>query len=277
MIPTPLTNNRRSKRQQIWELVSEGKLTPAEIAVRIGTSVENVWKETSRLRSQGGYVMSRRTTKRSDKREMILVEGEQRNENNIGLQRARPSVRSASIPLTDYLSSITQLDSGGLKVLYKEFKAAKKPVDIIAEHGFHPDIVELEYRRFMRLSERDSDQLLNRIVQDIVQGSYSSESIKSLINLYHQRGYLMNDEILDLLKQYIQEKLEEEIAMFTIDRKLKLPTGFRRLRCRNCKEELFDAIISDKLPLGKELIDRYDGRILCELCRHSSIVDPETQ
>ena len=35
------------------ELVEEGKLTPYQIAIEVGTTVKNVWKETSYFRKKG--------------------------------------------------------------------------------------------------------------------------------------------------------------------------------------------------------------------------------
>ena len=36
------------------------------------------------------------------------------------------------------------------KTLYAEFKRTRKPVDIIASYGYHLDIVEFEYARFLK-------------------------------------------------------------------------------------------------------------------------------
>ena len=47
----------------------------------------------------------------------------------------------------------------------------------------------------------------------------------------------------------------------------RLPRGFRRLRCSNCDNTHIGVIVHDKLPLGRELVDKYDGKGLCHVCQ----------
>ena len=46
----------------------------------------------------------------------------------------------------------------GWEKLYGELNG-KKPQEIIAENGFHPELVESENQRFQRLVENDIDSL----------------------------------------------------------------------------------------------------------------------
>jgi hypothetical protein len=253
-------------------------LTPRAIAVKVNTTVENVWKEKSLLKSRGGLVLSRRTTKQSNKKsELILFDPDGEQEDGSGITSEKIRSRK-NTNLSDYLIDIPQLDSEGLRTLYREFKSGKKPIDILAEYGFHPDTVEIEYRRFMQLSERDSDELLRRIMLNMIQRGYENEpvrnrNIKALIDLYRQRGYLSHNEILDILALYTQEEVQEEIGLLAIDSERRLPEGFRRLRCGKCNEKLLDAILCDKLPLGKKMLDEYDRKILCKVCSQNTNYD----
>lgn len=52
---------------------------------------------------------------------------------------------------TPILSSEEQL-----KIIYTEFKEGKLPFDIIASHGYEPEFVESEYRRFLKQKLRSS-------------------------------------------------------------------------------------------------------------------------
>jgi hypothetical protein len=269
MIHTNSSNKPQSKRQQIWKLASEG-VPPKEIALRVNTSVENVWKEKSLLKSRAGLIVSRSTTQQSKKQsEMILFdpEGEQRDRSVVALQKIKSR---KSTGLSDYLIDIPQLNSEGLRTLYRELKSGKKPIDILAEHGFHPEAVEIEYRRFIELSERDIDELLKRIMLNMIQKGYDKESIrnintKTLIDLYRQRGHLTNDEILELLALYTKEEVQREIELSLLDPDGRLPRGFRRLRCGNCEKSL-GVIVLDKLPISRELVEKYDGKALCHAC-----------
>jgi hypothetical protein len=246
-------------------------LTPRDIAVKLNTSVENVWKEKSLLKSRGGFIVSRNTTQQFKKQsEMILFdpEGEQGERSSTALQRLKSR---KSTGLSDYLIDVPQLNSEGLMIVYRELKSGKKPIDILAEHGFHPEAVEIEYRRFVELSERDSDELLKRIMLKVIQKGYEKEpvgniKIKTLIDRYRQRGYLTNNEILELLDLYNEEEVRREMDLSLFDPDGRLPMGFRKLRCGKCNEKYLGVIVQDKLPTGREVVDKYDGKALCHVC-----------
>lgn len=247
-------------------------MTPRDIALRLNTSVENVWKEKSLLKSRAGLIVSRSTTHESKKQsEMMLFdsEGEQGDRSSLALQKIKSR---KSTGLSDYLIDIPQLDSEGLMILYREFKSGKKPIDILAEYGFHPEAVEIEYRRFIELSERDNDELLKQLMLNVIQKGYEKEpvrniNIKTLIDRYHQRGYLSKNEISELLALYIEAEVQDEIDLSLLDPDRRLPMGFRRLRCSNCNNTHIGVIVHDKLPLGRELVDRYDEKVLCHVCQ----------
>ena len=251
---TNISNKPQSKRQQIWRLVSDGSMTPKDIALKVGTSVENVWKEKSLLKSREGLVLSRSTTQKSKKQsEMILFNPEEHGDRS---STAPMQVRSrVSTGLIDYLIDIPHLGSEDLKTLYREFKSGKKPIDILAEYGFHPEAVEIEYRRFRELSERDSDELLRRIMLKVIDRGYEEDpAMKMLIDLYRQRGYLTNTEILEVLTHYRRKEIEQEIDFLGLDVSRRLPSGFRRIKCSNCDNLHIDVIVNDKLPLVNYLL-----------------------
>ena len=247
-------------------------MAPRDIALRLNTSVENVWKEKSLLKSRAGLILSISTTHESKKQsEMMLFdpEGEQGDRSTLALQKIKSR---KSTGLSDYLINIPQLDSEGLMILYREFKSGKKPIDILAEYGFHPEAVEIEYRRFIELSERDNDELLKQLMLNVIQKGYEKEpvrniKIKTLIDRYHQRGYLSKNEISELLALYIEAEVQDEIDLSLLDPDRRLPRGFRRLRCSNCNNTHIGVIVHDKLPLGRELVDRYDEKALCPVCQ----------
>jgi hypothetical protein len=253
----------------------DDKLTPDEIALKVDTTRQNVWKEISILRSKGGLAYRKTTAQQSNKSEMIFFNpGEEQNSAGIlGLSKIRHRTPSSVNDLID----VPELDSAGLKILYGEFKSGRKPIDILAEYGYHPEIVEIEYQRFMQFSERDYDDLMKRIILTLKRKGYVDESgrnekIKAFIQLYRQRGYLTNTEILNLLGLYVQEEVQDKTDLMLIDTGGRLPNGFSRIRCCQCKEMLGDAILSDKLPSGKKPLEEYDEKLLCGACRH----DPDT-
>jgi hypothetical protein len=275
MIKKVLNITPKSKKEQIWKLALDDKLTPDEIALKVDTTRQNVWKEISILRSKGGLAYRKTTAQQSNKSEMIFLNpGEEQNSAGIlGLSKIRHRTPTSVNDLID----VPELDSAGLKILYGEFRSGKKPIDILAEYGYHPEIVEIEYQRFMQFSERDYGDLMKRIILTLKRKGYldecgRNEKIKALIKLYRQRGYLTNTEILNLLELYVQEEVQDKTDLMLIDTERRLPNGFSRIRCCQCKGMLGDAILSDKLPLGKKLLEEYDEKLLCGACRH----DPDS-
>jgi hypothetical protein len=57
------------------------------------------------------------------------------------------------------LLNVPQLDREGLMKLYSQFLVGKKHPEVIAEYGFHPELAESEYQRFVRLAEYNIDSL----------------------------------------------------------------------------------------------------------------------
>lgn len=128
MIKKGLKITPKSKREQIWRLALEEKLTPNEIALKVDTTVQNVRKEISILRSKKGLAIRKTTAQQSNKSEMIFLNsGEEQNSAGIlGLSKIRHRTPTSVNDLID----VPGLDSAGLKILYGEFKSGKMPVDI---------------------------------------------------------------------------------------------------------------------------------------------------
>jgi hypothetical protein len=134
---TDLPAKPKNKKARIIELLSSGNQSAQEIAMIVGTTPANVWKEKSRLRSRSLFV-SRRTVEQSTKRmndETIVVSADER--------------RSRSNNSYYRFLNLPQLDMNAIKKLYDEFRTGKKPVDIIADNGFHPEVVARDYERYM--------------------------------------------------------------------------------------------------------------------------------
>src|SRR5205085_11216711 len=74
----------------------------------------------------------------------------------------------------------------------------KKPIDIIADNGFHPEVVANEYKRCMKFRQRDIDILQERYISSIIK--YPIAKAEPLIKKYQSKGYLTNNEFLELLK-----------------------------------------------------------------------------
>jgi hypothetical protein len=193
--PVYLGRKPNNKKEQILELLAEGKHSVEEIARIVHTTEANVYKEKSKAR---GLYLRRKT--RSD--EMVMVAGES---DSFGLpsQRLKPEGNHHY----QYLN-IPALDSEGIKKLYTEFKDGKKPADIIADHGFHPEAVEKEYQRFMKNNERDIDVFQNKIISDFIK--QPSKNTKLLFEKYKTTGFLTHYELFELITLKLKDVIEED-------------------------------------------------------------------
>ena len=286
MDPTyPLTRETKNKKERIWELVSSGMHQPNQIASIVGTSVEYVYKETSRLKKAkrgGGLVINSsimQQAKRKDDISIVVPGRESGNleENNNYLARLTnvttikrdrgyfKNYHNGNNNGNQYLD-IPTLKQEELKMMYTQFSAGKTPIEVIASLGYHPDTVEIEYQRFLRLRDRDPDALLKRLVDYCHTSVKPTEELKLLIDRYHIMGYLTNDEILQLLNL----KYMHELSRLTFDTGMALPEGTVRLECSRCKGPVRDVIIDANSDRGKKVIQHLKN-VLCDNCVYDAM------
>jgi hypothetical protein len=131
--PLALPEDSTNKKKMILRLLSEGRYSTKDIARIVGTTEAYVSKEKSKSKTAG--LLVRRDTQVISKTSQL------------------------SIYSNNSLLNVPQLDTEGLRKLYGELLNGKKPQEIIAENGFHPELVESENQRFQRLVENDIDSL----------------------------------------------------------------------------------------------------------------------
>jgi hypothetical protein len=249
--PVYLGEKPNNKKEQILDLLAEGKLSVKEIARTVHTTEANVYKEKSKAR---GLFIRRKT--RSD--EMVLVAAES-DTSPLPSRRLKPEANHYQ-----YLN-IPDLDREGIKKLYTEFKEGKKPADIIADHGFHPEVVEKEYQRFMIMNERDIDVFQNKIISDIIKRP--SRHTKALLDKYKTKGFLTEPELSKLISIKLREDYEKEIDTWGIDKTAYLPRGWSRIRCKFCNEAQLGLILNPSFDIGKYIFEQHTDYI-CNACRN---------
>ena len=143
--PLALPEDSTNKKMMTLRLLSEGKYSTKDIARIVGTTEAYVWKEKSKSKTAG-----------------LLV----RSDTQVISKTNRLSIYS-----NNSLLNVPQLDTDGLRKLYGELLNGKKPQEIIAENGFHPELVESENQRFQRLVENDIDSLQKNSLH-ILKGIY---------------------------------------------------------------------------------------------------------
>jgi hypothetical protein len=250
--PVYLGEKLNNKKEQILDLLAEGKLSVKEIARTVDTTEANVYKERSKARS----LLIRRKT-RSD--EMVMVAGEP-DTSSLPSRRLKPDGNHHY----SYLN-IPDLDSEGIKKLYTEFKAGKKPPDIIADHGFHPEVVEKEYQRFMKLNERDIDVFQNLTIPTIIKRP--SKNTKPLVEKYKTNGFLTANELSELFRLKLRDDYELEIDMWGLDKYSYLPRGWSWIRCKSCNENEVGVIVNPTFGIGKHILEQYN-KYICDICKN---------
>jgi hypothetical protein len=205
-----------TKREYIRQLIRSNHnnhYSDDDIARIAHTTKQYVWKEKSRMVSEGLLVSRRRTLKitaeRNDETTTMFFSAPAANsqEGRGAVQFSSPSSPISSSARTNARSSTTgyarhlniqPVDSEGIKKLYTEFKNKKKPVDIIAEHGFPPAVVEVEYKRFLKLHGVDIQRIQDHIGMDLLK--YPLGGVEHLEKSYKQKGYLTTEEMIEVLR-----------------------------------------------------------------------------
>jgi hypothetical protein len=212
-----------TKREYIRHLIRSNynNYSDDDIARIAHTTKQYVWKEKSRMVSEGLLVSRRRTLKitaeRNDVTTTLVLSPSGVNSHegrgavrlssrsSPSLSSARTNARSNTDGYAHHLN-IPPIDSEGIKKLYTEFKNKKKPVDIIAEHGFLPIVVEVEYKRFLKLHDIDIQRLQDYIGNDLLK--YPLQEAELLEKSYKQKGYLTTEEMIQVLKKKDQHLRE---------------------------------------------------------------------
>jgi hypothetical protein len=156
-----------TKREQIIKLLlSEGNHSTKNIARMVGTTEAYVWKERSKLKTRD--LLITRDTEVISRRSHEALAVTNSPVNRIFGAETPPRVKHLNVQPNNVLLNVPQLDTEGLKKLYSEFRTGKKPTQIIAENGFHPELVESEYLRFSRFKENDIDVLQRKFFLDFI-------------------------------------------------------------------------------------------------------------
>jgi hypothetical protein len=204
-----------TKREYIRQLIrsNDNNYSDDDIARIAHTTKQYVWKEKSRMVSEGLLVSRRRTLKitaeRNDETTTVVLSPAAANSQggrgavqfsslSPSSSPARTNTRSNTDDYARYLN-ILPVDSEGLKKLYTEFKNKKKPVDIIAEHGFPPAVVEVEYNRFLKFQRIDIQRLQDYIGNDLLK--YPLEGVELLEKSYKQKGHLTTEQMIQVLRK----------------------------------------------------------------------------
>jgi Leucine-rich repeat (LRR) protein len=194
-----LSERSTSKRKKIREMLTGDKdYTAQEIAKAVRTTLAYVWKEKSQLKANGPQIGSE-----SMRRAQV---SESKDETSFIPKDGRRRVTPDSYNYNHHYRflNIRDLEEDGLKTLYTELKDGKKPADIIAKHGFHPEVVEKEYQRFSRLNEHN---IVGSFQKKIIE-SLSCIGNLTLTSKLEKEGHLSVNEFIELIRLRLNQDIE---------------------------------------------------------------------
>ena len=145
--------------------------------------------------------------------------------------------------------NVPQADTESLRKLYGELLGGKKPEQIIAEHGFHPELVENENQRFQRLVENDINSLISKFFanfEEDLRNANNNSTISLLSQKYTNERRLTVDELMNLIKSLLTEKYRSGEA-YAIHNLVKgnVPYGWQSMMCDNCANPIRGAIMDN--------------------------------
>ncbi len=199
-----LSKAKKTKKQLILELLEEGKYTVEEMAAKADSTVPYVWKTKSELKKTG---FNANLKSRAEQREESVGSLPQRT-----LVSSKEDNKSPATTAEVH----EHIEKDHLKVIYREFLAGKKPPQIVAEHGYPAEIVEAEYRTFLKYAQCDIYDLQKWLMAFFKVKESPEPRIMELSNKYSRQGYLGNadfKEIIELVYTARRNEIEEIIDL----------------------------------------------------------------
>jgi len=212
-----------------------------EIAHTVGTTEGNVFKEKSKLKAAGIL---------TDQRLSILSHSVGEETLTLARTEARTLVtRSLDGPLTD----IHPLNQEDLKKMYGEFKNGRTPIEVIAEDGFNPILVEHEYSRFCRMNSLNLGSLVHELRNEFQLGADVSEPLFQKIR---QDGAISNDDIKRMI-EYVSDisYAKGELSVIERMRNGESVGTFKPLVCSLCNTTIRGALIEQESELGRKILE----------------------
>ena len=232
-----------TKRDLIARMLldTDRDLSVEQIASELGTTKGNVLKEKSILRSMG--ILQRRN---------IGVFSGTAEGDVIALSRSETKML---VPQSNYgsLIEIPPLGIEELKLLYSEFKRGKGPSDVLAEHGFHPSLVEYEYRRFIRLTNLDIHAVLTHIISKF--GLQNNKKFANLLHGIEKNGIPSTNELLQVIDAVGgYSYLEGEKSVVSRIKAGEPIFPYRHLECGICHRPILGAVIDQTAEMGQQIL-----------------------
>ena len=217
----------KTKSERIKELLGAG-LSSQEVAEKLNTTVDYVYKEKGKLRKKGLLVTEQSITIAKEGNRLTVVKGQGVDSNS---NNSPPSGEDRTYGTSNGLP--VQRDD--LKSLYSCFEKNMDASEVIALHGISPDISEKEYNRFLSIKSRDPFEFQDRLISELESAPselQSAPEIRSLIEKSHGT-LLTNDELLSIIIFKTAVYALKYLQLAVSNPAIQTP-GLNRFVCRFC-------------------------------------------
>ncbi len=252
MEASSLLSKLKGKKKVIAELLLEDNLSDDEIAAKVKTKKEYVWKLKSEFKTKGLLNVKLET---SPEEIQHLSAGSQNGDVSLPSNKKSYEEKSPVVPIQPIVKDKVDQSRKDLKIIYTEFMAGKKPPEIVARHGYTYKLVETEFRNFLKDTECDIHALQERLVEyfdfDLKQAKHR---LRELADRYKKVGYLSDDDCLELIQILCWQYFEDGKNDLADDFDAKPPRGWVKVPCAVCGKPLYSAVIDPKDVMGRAIL-----------------------
>jgi hypothetical protein len=248
-----------TKKDRIRELIIGGAAAK-EIADKLHTSREYVYKEKGKLKKEG-RIVTHQSLSISDGKQIINVVKDRgnltrnvRNEQFLRLGQDLGNGNNYDIP---------PLDKNNLISMYDSFDQSDGPIDVIKKYGIHPEICEKEFGRFMAMKSHNPYELQKHLISRI---SDPSPAIEFIMNK-SKTSLLSNSDLIILFEFVLQSTAKDFIVEVLSNTSISIPFGVSRWICRVCQKPQRGVIFAPGTMAGSS-VRNFGTSYLCEFCRN---------
>jgi hypothetical protein len=149
-----------------------------------------------------------------------------------------------------------------LMQMYEDFEQLNNPANIIAKRGIHPEIVELEFKRFLKFKSYDPYDLQKKITADVFN---APPPIQSLVDK-STSTLLTIEELMRIIEFKMRSYVNSHLQNMVLNPTNELPAELDMMTCRVCLNKLPGVIYDKKTIIGSR-VEEALGEFLCESCK----------
>lgn len=230
------------------------KYSTREIARTVGTTEGNVFKEKSRLKATGVLTDQR-----------LSVFSHSVGEETLTLASAETKTlvtHYGDRPLTD----LPPLNQEDLKRMYGKFQNGRTPVEVIAENGFNPRLVEYEYSRFSRMNRLNFGTLVHELVKEF---NLDTQVSNPLFQKIERDGIISNDDLMKLFELVSSSSYSKgELSVIERMRNGDSVGTFKPFTCSICHTTMRGAMIDMESEIGRKILESIGPGAVHNNCIH---------